>query len=171
MVEDLTGFRWETLGVPNLAMNSVPMPPEATNASTALLLEHSFLGYEMLAGGSDSYYATEPAFTVNPTTMVVLQQLAGLAARYVVEQDFSRDRVDRRLLSVVESEDRDEALLREQLADLHLRILGEDVGPHDDAVDESVKLWAAALDRSGDAQHAWTVTLTALLQDVRSIHY
>ena len=93
------------------------------------------------------------------------------AAGWVVENDFNVPPEARKLLALVEVGTTDEALIRDQLAWLHKRILGEMVGPNDPAVDLSYGLWADSFDRNGDALTAWKMTLSALMQDPRMVFY
>ena len=66
---------------------------------------------------------------------------------------------------------RSEDDIRVQLADFHLRMYGELVEAQSEEVDESYAVFAATLERTGDVEHAWKTTLTAMLQDLRIAYY
>lgn len=159
LMRDLTGFSWTTdlygaapqLGVPDL-------------------LEDPFLGYQVLAGGVDSMFVTHPSHTYSATSSLVLRSLAREAAHHRVERDLDAASDQRRLLHIDEAETA-EAAVRQQLADLHVRIYSERVDPDAPAVDETWALFSAALEHSGSPRRAWKVTLTAMLQDVRIAFY
>ena len=159
LMRDLTGFTWQTdlygaapfLGVPEL-------------------MEDSFLGYQVLAGGIDSLFVTHPSHTWSATASLVLRALAREAAHHRVERDFSAPASERWLLSIDERET-GEAAVREQLAALHARIHAQRVEPTSSEVDQSWALFSKALEHSGSTRRAWKVTLTAMLQDVRIAFY
>lgn len=160
LMRDLTGFEWTTDlygAAPQLGM------PD--------LMEDSFLGYQVLAGGLDSVFVTHPSHTYSATTSLVLRALAREAAHHRVDRDFDAASADRWLLTNIAEGDTSEAAVREQLADLHARIHSERVEPDAPEVDETWALFSAALRHSGDDRRAWKVTLTAMLQDVRIAFY
>ncbi len=165
MVTDLTGFTWMWSQAPNLISDA------ESSGGELPLLSDSFFGFEALAGGMDGYYVTQPSHTVNPTTSLVVRRLAALAAGYVVEADFASPNDERRLLTEVESDTRAEDVVRTQLVSLHARLFGEFVADDSGAVDETHALFAGVLERTDDPRHAWQVTLTAMLQDFRLVHY
>jgi hypothetical protein len=159
---DLTGYRWEATG------EFLGLP-----ASRIDLLGDSLIGFESLGGGMDSYYAVRPAPALSPTASLVLRALSARAAGYAVETDLEDpDLGHRRLLgSIADANDTDEDHVRAQLADLHVRILGELVTANSPEVDESTDLFFATLDRTHDARHAWKATITGMLQDPRVLLY
>jgi hypothetical protein len=162
---DLTGFRWTT----DLTIfASAELPWGLGNVD---LMNDSFLGYGVLAGGLDSIYVTRPSHTYSATVSLVLRTLAQLAADHVVESDFAVDADERKLLGLVEPGTSDEATVRAQLVDLHLRLFGERVEADDADVDDALALWSAALEHGGDPRRAWKVVLAALLQDARIAYY
>jgi len=165
MFADLTGFRWRT-DLTILASEELPW-----GLGKVDLMDDSFLGYSVLAGGLDSIYVTRPSHTYSATVSLVLRTLAQLAADEVVETDFAAAADDRRLLGLVEPTTTDETSVRAQLVDLHLRLFAERVAADDATVDDAWQLWSAALDHSADPRRAWKVVLAALLQDVRIAYY
>lgn len=159
LFDDLTGFHWGT------DLSEFELAPID-------LLDDSFFGYNVLLGGIDSQFVTRPSHTYGATTSLVLRALAREAAHHVVESDLGEPNPDaRRLLTLVDDGDTEEALVREQLAALHLRILARVVDPQGPEIDESYALFAAALDHAGEVPRAWKVTLTALLQDMEIAYY
>jgi hypothetical protein len=151
---DLTGFKWETdLSVAGLGRVD--------------LVDDSFLGFQVIAGGLDGMYVTRPSHTFNATSSLFMQAYAREAASSVVASDFAKKKSERRLLRKIDAADRDEIALRSQLAWLHARILGEIVGPTAPEVDDSYDLLRGALDHGADGARAWTLVLAAMLQDVR----
>lgn len=142
------------------------------------LAEDALFGYEVLAGGIDDFVVTEPQHTINATSILVFERLAHEMAGFVVEQDFApvdvSDPANLRpaaLLTRVTAETTDEAELRAQMADLHLRLLGLVVTTDSPEIDETFALWTAAHDISNDTERAWKTVLTGLFQDPRFIYY
>jgi len=153
-----TGFEWKTyLGDPTLG--------------TVDLLRDSFLGYNVLAGGIDSFFVTRPSYTYSATSALVLSNLAREASHFVVDTDFAAETDDRRLLGVVGPNDSGESEVRDQIADLYLDLYGQLVDTDSEEVDETYALFEGALAVSNDPSRAWKVTLTAMLQDVSVAYY
>jgi hypothetical protein len=143
-------------------------------------------GYRTMMGGIDGYQTTRPTHTPIPTKILAMSRFAEEAAGYVVPRDFDEpDPSLRHLLTLVERDTTDEALVRQQIAALHLRILGERVAVDDPEVDASYALWlygAEAPCGDGDAdgypdvclhtpEEAWKLLLAAFFQDVRMMFY
>lgn len=166
MIRDLTGFVWDThLVFPNEQGATIDL-------GYVDLTTDSFLGYEVLGGGIDGQYVTRGAHTFNASSSLAFQTLAAEAAAFVVERDFAVETTKRHLLWVVEPDDTDEALLRDQLSWLHARLYGEIVDADTVEVDESLDLFLGALAiADGDGHRAWETTLTAMLQDHRVVTY
>ncbi len=162
---DLTGFDWRT----DLSVLVSEDTPDGLGKVS--LLDDSFLGYSVLAGGLDSMYVTRPSHTYSATVSLVLRTLAQLSAGVVVDADFAVAAGERRLLALVEPGTVDEATIRAQLVALHLRLFGARVEPDSVDVDDGWTLWSSALVHGGDPVRAWKVTLVALLQDVRIAYY
>ncbi|MCY1063947.1 hypothetical protein OV090_04190 [Nannocystis sp. RBIL2] len=160
LVEDLTGFRWRT-------------DLTAFGAGVIDLLDDSLIGYHVLAGGLDAIFVNTASYTYSATTSLVLRALARQAANDIVEDDFAvADKAARRLFTLVSAVDTGQAKLRPQIALLHRRFFGRDLADDASEVSETLELFKAALALApGDAQRAWKITLTALLQDVRIAFY
>ncbi|HEY8375525.1 MAG TPA: hypothetical protein VIK91_03505, partial [Nannocystis sp.] len=159
LVEDLTGFRWRT-------------DLSAFGAGVIDLMDDTLIGYHVLAGGIDAIFVTEPAYSWNATTSLVLRALARQAANDIVEDDFARPQDERRLFTLVSASDSHPDALRPQIALLHRRFFGTPVAEDDPAVGETLDLFLAAIKGApGDVRRAWKITLTALLQDVRIAFY
>jgi hypothetical protein len=169
LVKDLTGFRWETeLG--RLAEGS-PYDPGVVGRID--LVSDSFFGYGVLFGGTDAYYVTRPSHSLNATAMAVLRGVASKASAYAVDKDAAETVPERRtLLRRVAMSDTDETMVRGQISDLHARIYGELVDASSPEVTATYGLFKEALAAAGgDPKRAWSVTLYAMLQDVRLVFY
>lgn len=162
-VEELTGLRWQALFGFELNQGGIYGLVE--------LVEDAVLGYKVLAGGTDGIGVLTEAHTFNAPMAAFWATFAAEAAGTVVEADFAVPAAERRLLTLVDAETRDEDAIRAQLVQLHLQLLGEAVAPDDPQVDDSFALLTGAAQRSGDARHGWKVLLTAMLQDARFTHY
>lgn len=112
-------------------------------------------GYRVLGGGIDSFYVTKPVHTMIPTAKLVTDRAAWLAAQHAV----ANRTLVKRLVT-------DEASVRATLVELHARIYGE----LDADVADTYALFAGVLEAS-NAERAWTVTLAAMLGDVRSVYF
>ncbi|MEE9386143.1 MAG: hypothetical protein V3V08_22245 [Nannocystaceae bacterium] len=166
LIRELTGFEWAT---DLTSLDDDPNLPYGLGAPN--LLEDSFFGYNVLAGGIDAIFVTRPSHTYSATSSLVLRTLAGHAARKVVDEDFDQPAAQRWLLHLVEVNTDDEGTIREQLAALHLRLYGERHPSEDAALDSTWALWRAAFAHSSDISRAWKTTLSAMLQDVRIAYY
>ncbi len=168
MMADLTGFTWQTrVDFSIFAERGVTSP-----YGTIDLMKDTLLGYEVLMGGLDDFVVNQPVHTFNPTMSLVMQAFATEAAGFVVDRDLDAiGPIRAKLLTEVDEEERDEADLRAQLAQLHLRLFGEFVEPDGAEVDLSYELFDAALKLSDDPRRAWKTTLTAMLQDSRLLYY
>ncbi len=160
LVEDITGFRWRA-------------DLSAFGVGTVDLFEDGLIGYHVLAGGIDSIFVTRPSYTYSATASLTLRTLARQAANVVVEADFAvDDKAARRLFTLVSAVDTGQAKLRPQIVLLHRRLFGRALADDDPEVDETLALFKGALELApGDAERAWKITLTALLQDVRIAFY
>lgn len=171
LVADLTGLRWET-EIGELAPGS---PYDPGRVGRVDLLSDPFFGYSVLFGGTDAYYVTRASHDMNATAAAVLRNVASKAAARVVAGDLlETDPARRKLLGKTDASptDTSEPAVRAQLADLHARVYGELVDPASDEVSATYTLFRDALaGAGGDAKRAWTVTLYAMLQDVRLVFY
>jgi hypothetical protein len=168
MVEDLTGFRWETeIG----AFGGGSYDPGKVGRID--LVSDSFFGYGVLFGGTDSYYVTKAAHSMNATSTAVLRNVALKAASHVVANDFKQaDASKRRLLRKIAEGESSESAVRAQIATLHARIHGSPVSADSEEVGATYALFRDALSGAkGDVKRAWTLTLYAMFQDVRLAFY
>jgi hypothetical protein len=163
-VEDLTGYRWRT---------NIPYDFGSGNIGEIDLMTDALLGFEVLAGGTDSTSVTVPSRTITATSALVQRSLAAHAAPWVVRGDLDfPDRTRRRLLDRVEYADTGEAAIRQQLVALERRMYGSVVAADSAEVDDLWTLWSSVHTAAdGDTERAWTVTLYAMLQDVRLVYY
>ncbi|MDD9935724.1 MAG: DUF1588 domain-containing protein [Myxococcales bacterium] len=164
MVERLTGYRWRT---------SLPIDLGGYGEVGDIdLMSDALFGFKVLAGGIDSTSVTRPSHTTNATAMLVVEQLAARAADHVVEADLEEgDRGQRKLLNLVDADDSDEALLLDQLVELQLRLYGQTLERDDPMVQQALALHQGARESTNDGRRAWTITLYAMLQDIRMTHY
>jgi len=160
---DLTGFTWW----------AEPFEPDCSPECWDVVdLQNSDrYGFRAMAGGIDGMQVIKPSYTAIPSAPLVYRATANEAAAWAVEHELLLPKAERRLLTEVELTDTDEALVREQLSLLHMRISSELVAPDSAVVDRSYELWSAMHAISDDPQRAWVLTLTALLQDARMVFY
>jgi len=166
MVEDLTGFLWvanEDKGGCTAGGN--------TCWNTVNIGNSDLFGFRSMQGGVDGYTVTHPTHTATPTKALAMAMHADEAAGYVVENDLQLPPGERKLLGMVEASTTDEALIRAQLAWLHLRILGEFLEEDGEEVDGTLALYQAVQERSSNSTEAWKVVIAALLQDPRMTFY
>lgn len=162
LFEGLTDYEWR------LDIHDIEPEDPALELDLA---RNAFVGFEVLAGGHDSFFQTKVTQTVNATTSLYVRELATRAASYVVDHDFGLDADDRKLLRLIEDGDTDEAAVRKQLDWLFLRIYGERVEPDNTDVDAAYAVFAGVLARTGESRDAWKATLTAMLSDLHIIYY
>jgi hypothetical protein len=169
LVADLTGLVWQT----ELGSIGGGGPYDPGRVGAIDLVTDPFFGYAVLFGGTDSYYVTKPSHAMNATATAVLRGVAQHAAPSVVDADFATtDHAHRRLFTKIDDGDTSEANVRAEIAYLHARVYGELVDPGSDDVNATYDLFRDALAKSsGDARRAWSVTLYAMLQDVRLVFY
>ncbi|MEM9188902.1 MAG: hypothetical protein AAGF12_06985 [Myxococcota bacterium] len=158
MMEDLTGFYWES-EIPTRLRGT---PVGRVDVGTDVL--------GILAGGIDSTTVTTRMDTYNATSSLVLRAYAAEAADHVVAEDLATDS-EPRLLTMVNAQDRDPTLIRLQLSELFLRLFAERYEATDPEIDETYAVFSQVLTNGGTPERAWKVTLTALLQDVRIAYY
>ena len=164
-IEALTGYRWRT-------RLPIELGTGAGKVGDVDLMDDAFFGFKVLAGGIDGNSVTRPSYTASATVALSLEALAARAADYVVAVDFARDKAsERRLLTLVERGTDDEPTIRAQLALLELRMFGERLPPDDPAIDDALQLYQGARKLAGgNAARAWSLTLFAMLQDVRMLY-
>ena len=162
LVEDLTGYEW---------MLDMQMLSEDEPDVTFSLARSAFIGFEVLAGGHDSFFQTTATTTANATTVLFMQTLAARGASYVVDSDFAVAADDRRLLGLVDPDTADEAAVRAQLVALFRRFYAEAPEPDDAAIDDAYAIFQGVLERSDDVALAWKATLTAMLSDMDILYY
>ncbi len=155
LVADLTGFVWQA--------NPGGKGKKANPVGEVSLLQSDQFGYRAMAGGVEGYQVTEPSFAYSPTRMLVLETLAAEAAAHVVERDFAVPRAQRRLLQEIDDNDTAEPAVRAQISRLYARVLAEVVEPASPEVDAALGLFNVGLQHG--PHRAWTLLLTALLQD------
>jgi hypothetical protein len=168
LVEDLTGLKWQT-EIGELGGGAY----DPGRIGRVDLVSDPFFGYGVLFGGTDAFYVTKPSHSMNATASAVLRNVAAKAASFVATSDFKQtDPAKRKLLTLADAGDTSEPAVRAQLAALHARVFGALDAPDSEAVSATYALFADALRASnGDARRAWTVTLFAMLQDVRLVFY
>ena len=129
--------------------------------------------YRLLAFGEnhvDSLFVTTPVHTMNTTTSLLLRAVGNLAASKVVKEDLAlADPAKRRLLTALpKGKESAPAAVRKQLEDLHLVLYGSSAK---DDIDATVSLFDGLLADGGDSSRAWTMTLTAMFQDIRVAYF
>ncbi len=132
---------------------------------------NALIGYEVLAGGHDSFTTTTASRTANVTTVLFMQKMARESASFVVEQDFALPAGERRLLTLVESGDTKPALIRAQLVRVFRQVFGDSLTTDDQAVSDAFAIFDGVLSRGESPETAWKITLAALLQDPALLYY
>jgi hypothetical protein len=155
-LEDLTGLKWEA------NPDDPGCDPLTTCWGNFELLLGVRYGYRVLAGVGDGVLIPS-TYGSSPTRVAVFDAMAADLAGQVVAADLG-GATPRHLLDLVEADTTEESLVRQQLAALHLRVLGERVTPDSDVVDETYAFWQAEQART-DAATAWKLTLVALFTD------
>lgn len=135
------------------------------------LLENDIYGFRMMAGGYDSRFVTAPAHTVNATHILTLRMASADAASRLLARDFERERGNRRIMREVDADTTGEAEIRAQLVDLNKYLYGEVLTSTDADVNDAYTLWSTVYARENDPVYAWTVTVAAMLSDVRVAFY
>jgi hypothetical protein len=168
-IEQLTGFRWRT---------RLPIDIGGGGQVGDIdLMEDSFFGFEVLAGGMDGVSVTRPSTTTSATVTLVAEMVASLAAEHVVTADFDQpDKGLRHLLNLVDASTTDEASVQAQLVDLSLVLYGEQLPASDASIADASTLFFDVLGPSAtptpkQIERAWQLTLYAMLQDPRFLHY
>ena len=172
-IEDLTGFVWAiNADRPNCTLFGNCWGDVDLGLSDAF-------GFRSMAGGIDGFFVTRPTHTATPVRSLYTATIAKEAAAFVVDADFAEpDPTLRHLLRQVEEGDFAEATVRAQLKTLHLRILGEQVEAESEEVTESYALWESlrqgtvtGVPPDGDIAHTWSLVISAMLRDVKTIYY
>lgn len=167
-LEQVTGFRWmanqdlsdcETILGSNTCWGRVD------------LLNNDLYGVRSMMGGIDGYTVTHPTHTPTPVAQLALRVVASEAAGHVVDADFALSPDQRRLLRLIEPGETAPGPVRQQIANLYLRILAHPVGPRSRDVDDAYELFRDAVEASGDPSTGWKVVITALLRDPAMVLY
>ena len=152
-VEDLTGFVFESGGVP--------------------VLETDSGGLRTLAGGIDGNNVTQPATEPMTTLVLVQERFAQAAANHVVAHD--RDNPDEarlfRDIDFHETPRNGEAQMVAQIQSLHLRLFGRHVAADGPEVAANLALWEDLYEVSLTIEDAWAGLLTVLLRDPDFLFY
>jgi hypothetical protein len=170
-VEDLTGFRWWAVAdLPGCEDGKLAGEGTICWGPVDLGVSDLF-GFRAMSGGINGYYITAPTHTPTPPKDLVMERYATEAAAWVVQRDLQGVNLPPKLLKSVHAETVEEASVRAQLVDLHLRILGEWAEAEDPAIDMSYELFDGVRARGGTTEDAWTTVIAALLQDARMIFF
>ena len=134
------------------------------------LMQNDFYGFRVLGGGIDSWFVTTPVHTMNTTASLVLKAVANLAASKVAAEDLAQsDPTQRRLLTALpQGQETDSTAVRTQLEDLHLVLYGTSTA---EEVDATASLFESLVTGGADPVRAWTLTLTAMFQDIRIAYF
>jgi hypothetical protein len=173
LVEDLTGFVWE------INADRATCAAQGNCWGDVDLGLSDAYGFRSMAGGIDGYFITKPTHTATPVRSLYTATIAKEAAAFAVEADFAQpDTTLRSLLRNVEDDHTGEETIRVQLQALHLRILGEQVETDSTEVTESYVLWeslrlgtVAGVPPDGDIPRTWSLLISAMLRDVKTIYY
>ncbi len=134
-------------------------------------------GYVLLAGGHDGDQVTSPPPTANVTTVLVQQRLAENAAAHVVHHDLAipAGAPGRTLfgdeLTFAETPGSDDARVRQQIVELHRKVLGKKVAADGPEVDAVVELWTQAYTLTSSVETSWVAVVGVLLRDPDLVMY
>lgn len=163
-VLDLTGFQWETdVDAFDQAQQNACLIDGRCAGSADLALTDLF-GFRTMAGGMDGFRVTRPIHQPTPNRILTASKLAAEAAGFAVDHNFAS-------VFSIDTTTTDEAVVRDEIARLHGRVLGEIVAADSEEVDETHALFTAVLDNGGDAPRAWKLVLAAMLQDTTMMFY
>lgn len=155
IVEDLTGYRWTFDGADGLTTPGG--------------------GLDVLAGGVDATFVTQPTYEPSVGAAFVLERLAWSAAWHVAEHDLDPARTEpARLLLYVTAEttpDADPEAFDTQIRHLYRRITGLPLA--DDAPEpaELATLWKQLYSVEASPTAAWAGVVSAVLRDPRVLFY
>ena len=121
----------------------------------------------VLGGGTDDITVLRRNQRPGVGTSVMLAWTARQMAFDAINADLSRS--ERHLLTIAALDDTDEAIVRAQLVDWHIRFLSLPVEPDSPEVDALYALFVA-LDEDTDL-HPWPQTLAALIRHPRMVMY
>ena len=161
MFDALIGYRW--------LANVDEVFGAEYNIGEVPLMRDFLWGYRTLAGGPNNFDTVEHTRTANPTTLLVLSNLAERAARHVVDNDV-RSFAAPVLLTVEGAWSGDREAVEEQLELLAVRLYGLE---EDQAAAEAARVVALfdAVVAAADVERAWEIVLTAMFQDPRVLFY
>lgn len=130
-------------------------------------------GFRAMSGGIDGLEVTRPTHTPTPTKLLFMRYYSAEAAGFVVLFDGRiADAAARKLFTVPGAlEGGSDQAVRDQIAALHGRVLGEFVSAADPEVDATKVLYDTAIARGDSPAVAWEQVLTALFQDLRMLFY
>jgi hypothetical protein len=152
-VADLTGFVFESDGVP--------------------ILETDSGGLRTLAGGIDGKNVTRKATEPMTTLLLVQERFAQGAASHVVAHD--RDNPEEAQLfhhiDFHETPKTGEAAMVAQIQSLHLRLFGHKIAADGPEVAANLALWEDLYEVSLTIEDAWAGVLTVLLRDPDFLFY
>ncbi len=163
MMTDLTGFSWE-VGLENMTNN------QGTSIGLIPMMTNDVIGMRAMFGGIDGSKVTSPTYSPTPVKLLALAGYAQQAAGYVVESDFATSNSNPILLTQVTAATTDEASIKAQLVDLHMRVLREHVDINSSEVQESYDLWQIVATVS-DNETAWKTVLMAFFQSPDILFY
>ncbi len=152
-VEDLTGFVFESNGIP--------------------VLETDAGGLRTLAGGIDGKNVTRPATEPMTTLVLVQERFAQAAANNVVAYDREHPD-DARLFHHIdfhETPQTGEDEMIQQIQSLHLRLFGHQIATDGPEVEANLELWEDLYEVSLTIEDAWAGLLTVLLRDPDFLFY
>lgn len=153
MFEALTGFTW---AIQQGRLGAYELPTTDR------------YGYRSMAGGVDGVVVTAPTAPMTPVKALMHSSFATEAAAWVVSHDLGSD--DPQLLRTIGSST-DADAVKAQLVELFLDVLALPLADDSPEVEALATLFRDTLEARRDPAHAWTITLSALFQDPRLLHY
>ena len=134
------------------------------------LLTDSFVGFKVLAGGTDDYVVKQSRHSMTVMRSLVYKSLAETFAGHMVTRAARNDTNPSSAL-VQAIDDTNPDTVKASLVSLIGRLFSEQVDRDDEDVESLWQLYSDVLVVSGEPSRAWSVVLTAMLQDDRLYYY
>lgn len=133
-------------------------------------LRHDAFGLRSALLASQTF-DLEQIKSVTPLTAITREHLAAIASAQVAEADRAGDARLFTRVDFSETPTTGEAVMRQQLVDLQLQVLGRVVEADSAEVDRGLQMWAELFTATGSTEQAWAGVLEVLMRDVDFLVY
>jgi hypothetical protein len=134
------------------------------------LLTDSFVGFGVLAGGTDDYVVKQSRHSMTVMRSLVYKSLAESFAGQMIAKA-AQTETDTSSALIQSLDDTDPLIVKASLVRLVGRLFSKIVDAEHEDVDALWQLYRDALVISDEPSRAWSVVLAAMLQDDRFYHY